>query len=382
MRQKHNIVLVTNDHVEVLKDMSDNIITVSAIDRKVVKINDREGFDRTKAIYALAVGEGFHKAASHDEYTFFFDVEVKYNQALRQIGIFNVFCFALFLATFWDSSEESAALVLVAGGIIVSDERHETATSRSLENGSSDTKLLFQGFFGLNPAMLSLVEWRTAMLEEAEALMHASAETNLALKTALMVTLTLFISLLEYAVVNAVINGLESIKFWVAMLMDSVSMTFPVLCLSLYSSLPFQAVQLLGSLPFLFMIFLSTTFSPGAGVPIVKELRYLFARFYFWCMIPVSDVTCLPRCENIVPRSTNTSTQRTLYIVHSILVTRRTTGVPRRHGRMSRRRLEHGLADHHWLSWCPYLFVCQGSQPTFSLGQGTRETWRTCRHAG
>ena len=34
------------------------------------------------------------------------------------------------------------------------------------------------------------------------------------------------------------------------------------------------------------MIFLSTTFSPGAGVEVVKELRYLFARFYFWCMIP------------------------------------------------------------------------------------------------
>merc|ERR1711990_263539 len=37
---------------------------------------------------------------------------------------------------------------------------------------------------------------------------------------------------------------------------------------------------------FLFMIFFSTTFSPGSGVEGVKALRYLFARFYFWCHVP------------------------------------------------------------------------------------------------
>jgi hypothetical protein len=34
------------------------------------------------------------------------------------------------------------------------------------------------------------------------------------------------------------------------------------------------------------MIFFSTTFSPGSGVPVLKELRYLFPRFYWWCIIP------------------------------------------------------------------------------------------------
>jgi hypothetical protein len=33
------------------------------------------------------------------------------------------------------------------------------------------------------------------------------------------------------------------------------------------------------------MIFLSGTFSPSAGIPVLKEFRYLFARFYLWCMI-------------------------------------------------------------------------------------------------
>ena len=258
MRKKHNIVLVTNDHVEILKGMSDNVITVSAIDRSVVKINDHEGFNRTKAIHALSIGDAFHKAASHDEYAFFFDVEVKANEDLLQIAFFNTFCFALFLATFWDSSEESSALVLVAGGIIA--------------------------FFGINPALLSLVEWRNMMLEEAEALMHSSAETNRALKTILMIGIILVISLVEYGVVNAVIDGLENVKFWVAMLMDSASMTFPLICLGLYTRMPFQAVQILGSLPFLFMIFMSTTFSPGAGVAVIKELRYLLY-VLFWDIV-------------------------------------------------------------------------------------------------
>merc|ERR1711937_1078033 len=67
---------------------------------------------------------------------------------------------------------------------------------------------------------------------------------------------------------------------------DSASLTLPFICFGLYSRLPLQIVQILASMPFLFMIFFSTTFSPGSGVAGLKELRYLFSRFYFWCMIP------------------------------------------------------------------------------------------------
>ena len=45
-------------------------------------------------------------------------------------------------------------------------------------------------------------------------------------------------------------------------------------------------VQTLGSMPFLFMVFFSTTFSPGAGVTGLKNMRYLFARYYLWCRVP------------------------------------------------------------------------------------------------
>ena len=62
---------------------------------------------------------------------------------------------------------------------------------------------------------------------------------------------------------------------WVSMLFDSASLTLPFICFGLYSRLPLQIVQILASLPFLFMIFFSTTFSPGSGVAGVKALRYL-----------------------------------------------------------------------------------------------------------
>jgi len=101
------------------------------------------------------------------------------------------------------------------------------------------------------------------MLEEAEALLHASAMTNRFLKVILTLSLLLILSILEYGVVNAVIDNLfVEGKYWVAMLCDSASLTLPLVCLGLFTSLPFQLVQIVGSSPFLLMVFCSTTFSP------------------------------------------------------------------------------------------------------------------------
>jgi ABC-type lipoprotein export system ATPase subunit len=255
MREKHNILLVTNDHVETLKKMADNDITVSAIDRSTVRVNKRENVDREKAILALSFGDNFHYEASSADLKFFFDVEVASNGALVGVAAFTIVAFSLFLVSFWDSSEDSAALVLVAGGIIA--------------------------FFSLNPYLLALADWRNFMSEEAEALLHASKSMNKALKSLLTLTLILIVSAVQFTVTCAVINGLESSSFWVAMLFDSASLTFPFICFGLYTKLSFQAVEIFATMPFLFMIFFSTTFSPGAGVPALKELRYLFARFYF-----------------------------------------------------------------------------------------------------
>ena len=260
MRQKHNILLVTNDHVDTLTKMADNTITVSAIDRSVVKINDHEKVDREKAILALSVGDEYVYNSTDADLKFFINTELFGNGNVMGVVGFTTFAFVLFLATFWDSADENAALVLIAGGIVA--------------------------FFAIQPYLLTLVDWRNYMIEEAEALLHSSKSMNKLLKSCLTMALIFTISCVEYGLVNAVVGGLEDIKFWIAIMFDSGSMTFPFICLGLYTTLPSQAVDTLASMPFLFMIFFSTTFSPGSGVPVLKEFRYLFSRFYFWCIVP------------------------------------------------------------------------------------------------
>jgi ABC-type Mn2+/Zn2+ transport system ATPase subunit len=51
MRKNHNILLVTNDHVATLTKMADNTLTVSAIDRSTIRINDRDQVDREKRFW-------------------------------------------------------------------------------------------------------------------------------------------------------------------------------------------------------------------------------------------------------------------------------------------------------------------------------------------
>jgi len=260
LRKKHNILLVTNDHVETLMKMADNTLRVSAIDRTTVEVNGKNKVDREKAIAALSVGNDYVHETGTSEVQFFIDVEVKASNALKGVVGFAVFAFGMFLATFWDSLEYNGALVFIAAGIIA--------------------------FFSINPFLLALVDWRNYMSEEAEALVHSSKSMNKFMMTCLTFTLILILSFVEFGVVNAVIDGFSAFKYWFAVFFDSASLTFPFICFGIYTKLPFTTVQILASFPFLLMIFFSTTFSPGSGVEGLKVLRYLFPRFYFWCMIP------------------------------------------------------------------------------------------------
>jgi hypothetical protein len=98
--------------------MADNTITVSAIDRSKVEINGPHKVDREKAILALSVGQDYDYKASAADLKFFFNVELLNNSTLTAVAAFTVFAFGLFLATFWDSSPDSGALVIVAASII------------------------------------------------------------------------------------------------------------------------------------------------------------------------------------------------------------------------------------------------------------------------
>ena len=261
MRQRHNIVLVTNDHVTALKEMADNTLTVSAIDRTTVRINDRfDAVDRRKALLALSIGDRYIYRTGAADLQFFFRVEVLANAALLGIAFFVIFLFAMVLLTFWNSETQSASLILIAGEILA--------------------------YFGLNPYLLSAVDWRNSIKEEAEALMHASVATNLFLRTCLTLFFGFLIWNLEFGVVNLVVDGLDNFDIWYGLMFDNLSTTAPFIIMGLYTSAPHTDVEMIGSLPFLLMLFLSTAYSPGAGIPVVKGFRYIFPKFYLWCYVP------------------------------------------------------------------------------------------------
>jgi hypothetical protein len=275
----HNLIVVTNDHVGTLTNMADNTLKVSAIDRHNVCINDNMQVNRVKAIAALSLGNtmSYLKNTLHDDLKFFLDVEVYNNKALISLGAFMIVCFLLFMMSFWKSKESITPLVIVGSALIA--------------------------FFCCFPYLMSLVDWRNAMEEEAEALLHSSKNINKILKTIVTLILIFLINILQFAFVNVVLEGLFDIKYFIAMFLDFISLTCYGIALGIYSNMPSEVIQVVGSIPVLCMIFFSTTFSPGSGLPGLKSLRYLFPRFYFWCMLPSVDVLmegCPPENVNLL----------------------------------------------------------------------------------
>ena len=71
MSQQHNILLVTNDYVNILKELADNTIVVSAMDRTKVRVNGVIDVDREKCILALSVGDQFQYKSTIADLSFF-----------------------------------------------------------------------------------------------------------------------------------------------------------------------------------------------------------------------------------------------------------------------------------------------------------------------
>ena len=256
MRQKHNILLVTNDHVDTIKKMSDNTITVSAIDRSNVCINDKPiKVDRQKAILALSIGEEYKYSANMADLKFFYDVEIHWNDAILVVAGFTVFSFGLFLLSYWDAEPDTASLVFVAGALI--------------------------SFFAINPYLLSLPDWRNFMTEEAEALLHSSKDMNKFLKSILVLVLILVISLAQFGCTIAVVDGFNTWDFWYAVFMNSLADTFSFICIGLYTTCSHQLTETLALMPFLFMMLFSTTFSPGFSLAGSRSCDTCLATFTF-----------------------------------------------------------------------------------------------------
>ena len=172
MRDKHNVFLVTNDHVQTLKNMVDNTITVSAINRSKVQKNGKDEIDRNMALLAASIGDGYKHNTSNKDLEFFINVEFSKNSGILEVAAYVTFAFGMFLFMFWDSKPGSEALVLIAAGN--------------------------RAFFTANPNFLQLVDWRIHMVEEAEALMHSSMATNKLLKMILTLFLLLVITIIQF----------------------------------------------------------------------------------------------------------------------------------------------------------------------------------------
>ncbi len=230
MRQKHNILLVTNDHVDTLKTMADNTVIVSAIDRTKVKINEKEGVDRETALLAMSIGDCYTHSTNNQDLKFFLDVELSKNGGIPGVAGFAVFSFGLFLLTFWNSSGGSEPLVLIAAGIV--------------------------SFFTANPYFLQLTDWRIYMAEEAEALLHSSKTMNKLLKLSLTMTLLVIICCCQYGVINAclTVDTLAGANFYFGIMFDSLSMLIAIALLGLFTNMSFEAVQIFGGMPFLLMM--------------------------------------------------------------------------------------------------------------------------------
>lgn len=259
MRAKHSVLLVTNDHVKVLTGMSDTIITLSATDRLSVTL-DGETYDREIVTHAVAVGRNYDLPMGSRDVQFFIHTELINNpQLLGTIGT----CFvllALFTLTFINSHTGSEALIAVA--------------------------LMVVQFFSAEQYMLSLPDWRNAIHLEADALLHRSRQTSFALKTVVAIALIFFIATATFGFAQIVLGTLSTFDIWLYMLTDCLFMMFNFIAFGIYSNMPLLAIQPIGGLPFVATIFFSTTFSPGAGIPGIKALRYLFTRYYYWCALP------------------------------------------------------------------------------------------------
>ena len=237
--QKHNIVLVTNDHVQTLMDLADNTISVSAVDRSMVRINQNHTSHRQMVLHVLgSVGVDYnYPKARESDLKFFWQVEVIMSKSLLGVVTFMMFLYGLFLVTFWNSQPSSAGLIIIATDIV--------------------------SFFAVNPYLLSLVDWRNAIAEEAEALVHSSKSMNNFLKTMLCTLLLVCISVVSYGMVNAVVEGLEGLNFLVAIVFDLCSTTLPFVAFGLYTTFPHHVCQILAIMPFNFLVLFSNTFCPG-----------------------------------------------------------------------------------------------------------------------
>ena len=113
IRKNHNILLVTNDHINALTSMADHTITVSATDRNKVTV-DGKLYDREIALYAVEQGKGYEHSADSEDLMFFASTELLTNPQVGAVLSFTVFTMGLFTVSYWDSKPSTGPLIIIA----------------------------------------------------------------------------------------------------------------------------------------------------------------------------------------------------------------------------------------------------------------------------
>ena len=170
-------------------------------------------YERELALHAVARGGGYLHGAGKQDLWFCFQTELLTSPHVADAIGFTVFTMILFLLTYWESKPGSEALVIIGLQIIC--------------------------FFALNPFLISLTDCGAtrSCIEEADALMHCSVQTNLALKALLTLFMKLVISSICYGFLVVCLNTDVTYQagMWASMLFDSASLELPFICFGLYS---------------------------------------------------------------------------------------------------------------------------------------------------
>ena len=87
-------------------------------------------------------------------------------------------------------------------------------------------------YFAINPFLISLADWRNTVTEEADALMHASVQTMMHLKSVVTLILLIVINVITFGCLIACLDtaATNDAGMWVSMLFDSASLTLPFIC--------------------------------------------------------------------------------------------------------------------------------------------------------
>jgi energy-coupling factor transporter ATP-binding protein EcfA2 len=260
LQSRHRILVVTNDHIDAIRNISDNVVTVSGKDRSQVLINGT-AVTRQTALTSLTAGDSKPRNTSFElaEVMCFCKTELLESTFLIQTAVVSVFLRLLYVSAMWNPPTFSEPLLVIMGLIVE--------------------------ILALRPFVESLAAWRECVTEEADALVHSSVQLQKALMCVLVCVLRLCGTMMTYVQLQILSDGLSGRGIMFGIICESIYSDAVIIMVSLYSNVAQQKIAFIASIPAGFNLLLSTSTNPGGGTMVLKPLRYATVRFYLFCFI-------------------------------------------------------------------------------------------------